>query len=147
MVRLVARLCSRRFSVLRRFFLALFVCGIEADSESHRSGHGTKGDCSTFGGDGKKQTLKVEIQKRGDAYLLRWDVRGGVAFVGSGIRQGNTLSVAWVNRGSVGVSVYKIEKGPKLVGTYTEVGGPGLIGKEVLTADAKTDGMEARNRR
>lgn len=102
--------------------------------------------CETFGADGKKQTLRVEIQKRGDAYLLRWDVRGGVAFIGSGIRQGNTLSVAWMNRGSAGVSVYKIEKGPKLVGSYTEVGGPGLVGREVLSAATKTDWMEVRRR-
>jgi uncharacterized protein (TIGR03067 family) len=102
--------------------------------------------CETYGTDGKKQTLRVEIQKRGDAYLLRWDARGGVAFIGTGIRQGNTLSVAWVNRGSAGVSVYKIEKGPKLSGTYTEVGGPGLVGREVLSTATKTDWMEVRRR-
>jgi hypothetical protein len=45
------------------------------------------------------------------------------------------------------VSVYKIEKGPKLVGSYTEVGGPGLLGREVLSVASKTDWMEVRNRR
>src|SRR5262249_21268313 len=78
-------------------------------------------DCETFGPDGKKAKMGVEIQRRGDAYQVRWQVSEGVAFVGTGIRQGDSLSVAWVNRGSAGVSVYKIEKGPKLNGVYTEV--------------------------
>ncbi len=103
--------------------------------------------CETFGTDGKKQTLTATVQKRGDAYLIRWEVRGGVAFLGTGIRQGNTLSVAWLNRGSAGISVYKIEKGPKLVGSYTEVGGPGLIGREVLTfSRSSSDWVEVRYR-
>ena len=76
---------------------------------------------------------------------MKWEVSEGVAYVGTGIRQGDTLSVAWVNRGSVGVSVYKIEKGPKLVGVYTEVGGAGLVAKEVLTI-SKADWVEASNR-
>jgi len=102
--------------------------------------------CETFGSDGKKQTLSAVIEKRGDAYLIRWEVRGGLAFIGTGIRKGDTLSVAWLNRGTAGISVYTIEKGPKLVGNYTEVGGPGLIGKEVLSF-SKTNWVEVRNRR
>jgi hypothetical protein len=88
----------------------------------------------------------ADIQKRGDAYFVRWEVRGGVAYIGAGIRNGNTLSVAWLNRGSAGISVYQIEKGPKLVGTYTEVGGPGLVGREVLSF-SKTNWVEVHNRR
>jgi uncharacterized protein (TIGR03067 family) len=102
--------------------------------------------CDTYGSDGKKQTLAANIQKRGDAYFVRWEVRGGLAYVGTGIRKGDTLSVAWLNRGSAGISVYTIEKGPKLVGQYTEVGGPGLVGREVLSF-SKTNWVEVRNRR
>ena len=101
--------------------------------------------CETLGADKKKVTMDVEIQKRGDAYLVRWEVREGVAFIGAGIRQGDTLSVAWVNRGSAGVTVFKIEKGPKLVGRFTEVGGPGLVGKEELVP-VKGDWVEVSNR-
>jgi len=101
--------------------------------------------CESFGADKKKVTMEAEVVKRGDAYLIRWEVEEGLAYVGTGIRQGDTLSVAWVNRGSVGVSVYKIEKGPKLVGEYTEVGGAGLVAKEVLTA-TRADWVEARAR-
>lgn len=99
----------------------------------------------SIGPNNKKVTMDAEIQKRGDAYLVRWEVSEGVAYVGTGIRKGDTLSVAWVNRGSIGMSVYKIEKGPKLVGEYTDVGGAGLIGKETLTA-TKSDWVEARLR-
>lgn len=98
------------------------------------------------GPDGKKQTMLAEIQKRGDAYLVRWlTEEGNLAYVGTGIRQGDVLSVAWVNRGSVGISVYKIAKGPKLTGQYTDVGGPGLLPRETLTA-ADRDITEVRKR-
>lgn len=98
------------------------------------------------GGDGKKQVMAAEIEKRGDAYLVRWKVPGGVAYLGMGIRQGSTLSVAWVNRGSIGLSVYQIDKGPRLTGVYTEVGGPGIVASETLQA-IERDWVEVRNRR
>jgi uncharacterized protein (TIGR03067 family) len=97
------------------------------------------------GADGKKQVLNAEVTKRGDAYLVAWKMAGGLAYVGTGIRRGDTLSVAWANRGTVGISVYKIEKGPRLVGTYTEVGGPGLVTPEVLTS-VRGDWVEVRLR-
>jgi uncharacterized protein (TIGR03067 family) len=85
------------------------------------------------GPDGARQTATAEIQRHGDAYLVRWNVGPALAYVGVGIRKANTLSVAWTNRGTVGVSVYEIEKGPKLIGTFTDLGGPGLMSREVLT--------------
>jgi uncharacterized protein (TIGR03067 family) len=88
---------------------------------------------TSSGLDGARQTATAEIQKHGDAYMIKWSVAGGVAYIGIGIRKGNILSVAWANRGNVGVSVYTIEKGPKLVGTFSELGGPGLISNEVFT--------------
>ena len=41
--------------------------------------------------------------------------------------------MAWVSGGQVGVSVYTIEKGPKLVGDYATLAGLGVTGREVLT--------------
>jgi uncharacterized protein (TIGR03067 family) len=96
------------------------------------------------GGDGKKQVLNAEIQKRGDAYLVRWSHNGSTVYVGTGIRQGSTLSVAWANRGTIGISVYRIEKGPKLVGVYTEVGGAGLVTSEILTGAKSKAWAEVR---
>ncbi len=79
------------------------------------------------------QPVTAEVQRHGDAYLVRWSVGKATAYVGVGIRKGNTLSVAWTNRGSLGVSVYEIDKGPRLFGTYTELGGAGVVAREVLT--------------
>lgn len=93
--------------------------------------------CESFGTGGRKLTSSAEVQRHGDAYLIRWTMAGAPAYVGVGIRKANTLSVAWGNRGTVGVSVYEISKGPKLIGTYTEVGGIGIIGKEQLLPAAK----------
>jgi uncharacterized protein (TIGR03067 family) len=88
---------------------------------------------TSSGLEGARQTTTAEIQKHGDAYQVKWSVGRGVAYIGIGIRKGNTLSVAWANRGTVGVSVYAIEKGPKLVGSFSELGGPGLVSSEVFT--------------
>jgi uncharacterized protein (TIGR03067 family) len=99
----------------------------------------------TYGPDGKKASLSAEIQKQGDAYLVRWTAPGGVAYIGMGLRKGDTLSVAWANRGTIGLSVYRIEKGPKLIGQFTELGGPGVIAREDLT-HAKGEWVEVRNR-
>jgi hypothetical protein len=98
----------------------------------------------SVGLDGKKQTSHAEIQKHGDAYLVRWTVSEGVAYIGTGIRQGNTFSVAWANRGGAGVSVYKIEKGGVLNGMFTELGGAGVIGQETLTPTKATGWIEVR---
>jgi uncharacterized protein (TIGR03067 family) len=85
--------------------------------------------------DGKKQVIKVEIQRLGDAYRVRWLQGKATNFVGTGIRKGDTLSVAWLNRGAVGISVFTIEKGPRLTGTFTEVGGVGNLSVEELVPD------------
>jgi uncharacterized protein (TIGR03067 family) len=98
------------------------------------------------GSDGKTHTMLAEISRRGEAYVVRWLTdEGNLAYVGTGIRQGDTLSVAWVNRGSLGLSVYKIEKGPKLTGVFTDVGGPGILPTETLTS-VDRDWAEVRAR-
>lgn len=94
---------------------------------------------TNFGSDGKKTSMGAQIEKRGDAYLVRWTVPGGVAFVGTGLRKGDQLSVTWANRGTIGLSVYKIEKGPKLTGEFTELGGVGIVAREEMTP--KKDGQ------
>lgn len=98
----------------------------------------TRYRAESVGPDGTRQVVGAEIQRHGDAYLVKWTRPAGVLYVGVGIRNGNTLSVAWMNRGSVGTSLYKIEKGPKLMGTFTELGGIGLISQETLTPGSAT---------
>jgi uncharacterized protein (TIGR03067 family) len=89
--------------------------------------------------DGRKHTGEAVIERRGDAYLVTYLTGKAVAYVGVGVRTGATLSVCWASRGQGGISVYQIEPGPKLVGQYTELGGIGLVSREVLTSQEKSD--------
>jgi uncharacterized protein (TIGR03067 family) len=89
---------------------------------------------------GRKLTNEVTIEKRGDAYLLSYrNASGGLIYVATGIRTGDTLSTCWVSAGQAGVSVYKIEKGPKLVGEYTPLAGVGLLTPETLVPFRRID--------
>ena len=78
-------------------------------------------------------SVTAEIERHGDGYQVTWSVPGGAAYNGIAIRTGDVLSVTWGNRGSVGLSVYHISKGPKLSGKYTFLGGPGIMAKEEFT--------------
>ena len=89
---------------------------------------------------GRKLTTEVTIEKRGDAYLLSYrNAAGGLIYVATGIRHGDTLSTCWVSAGQAGVSVYKIEKGPKLIGEYTPLAGVGLLTAETLVPFRRID--------
>jgi uncharacterized protein (TIGR03067 family) len=82
---------------------------------------------------GKKLVTEAVVERRGDTYLVTYSKDGKLLFVGTAIRRGDQLSMAWVSSGQVGVSVYKIEKGPKLIGDYATLAGLGVTGREVLT--------------
>jgi uncharacterized protein (TIGR03067 family) len=88
---------------------------------------------------GKKIVTEVQLEKRGDSYMVTYRLDEKILFVGTAIRKGDQLSMGWVSSGQVGVSVYKIEAGPKLVGEFTILGGIGVTGKEVLTPWKKID--------
>jgi uncharacterized protein (TIGR03067 family) len=88
---------------------------------------------------GNVLTTVVVIEKRGDAYQATYTLDNKLLFVGTAIRKGDILSMCWISSGQAGVSSYKIEKGPKLVGEYTILGGIGVTGKEVLNPWRKSD--------
>jgi uncharacterized protein (TIGR03067 family) len=88
---------------------------------------------------GKVVVTEVLVERRGDAYGVTYRLQDKVQFVGAAIRKGDQLSMGWVSAGQVGVSVYKIEAGPKLVGEYTILGGIGATAKETLTPWRKID--------
>ncbi len=88
---------------------------------------------------GKKIVTEVTLEKRGDGYIMTYRLDDKLLFVGTAIRKGDQLSVGWVSAGQFGVSVYKIEAGPKLVGEFTILGGIGVTGKETLTPWKKLD--------
>jgi uncharacterized protein (TIGR03067 family) len=87
--------------------------------------------------DGRKHTTDVDIQRRGDAYFVTYRKGKAVGYVGIGIRKGNVFSMSWVSQGQAGLSVYHIEEGRRLVGSFTQLGGPGFLGQETLTRVAK----------
>ncbi len=88
---------------------------------------------------GKVTVTEALVEKRGDAYAVTYRLDDKVLFIGTAIRKGDQLSMGWVSAGQVGVSVYKIEAGPKLVGEYTILGSIGVTAKEVLTPWKKID--------
>jgi uncharacterized protein (TIGR03067 family) len=88
---------------------------------------------------GKPVLAEVTVERRGDGYVLTYRTGDKVLFVGTALRKGDQLSMCWASAGQAGVSVYKIEAGPKLVGEFTTLGGLGVVGKETLTPWKKTD--------
>ncbi|MBN9122629.1 MAG: TIGR03067 domain-containing protein [Planctomycetes bacterium] len=88
---------------------------------------------------GKTNVAEVTVEKRGDGYTLTYRIDDQVAYIGTALRKGDQLSMGWISGGQIGVSVYKIEAGPKLVGEYTILGGVGMTVKETLTPWKKTD--------
>jgi uncharacterized protein (TIGR03067 family) len=87
---------------------------------------------------GNMNQLEVAIERRGDGYQVAWKIMGRVAYVGTGIRKDDLLSVCWVSQGQVGLSVLQIEKGPKLSGHYSMLGSPGVLVPESLVPKTKS---------
>ncbi len=82
---------------------------------------------------------EVLVEKRGDTYVLTYKDGGRVLFVGTALRRGEWLSMCWASGEQAGVSVYKIEPGPRLVGEYAILGSVGIVSQEVLTPWAQID--------
>ena len=98
---------------------------------------------------GKKYTGVVSLVKKNDVYLISWVVGGGSTFSGIGIRQGNNLAASWsinTERGIVkGVNLYRIEmakEGPRLVGRWSSLPGPGVQQSEILSFLKKMESDE-----
>jgi uncharacterized protein (TIGR03067 family) len=85
--------------------------------------------------DGSRHVAEAVIEKRGDAYIVAFKKGQVIAYIGVGIRQGDIFSMAWTSKGELGVTIYKIEKGPRLIGQYTELNGPGFLRTDVLTRE------------
>lgn len=92
-----------------------------------------------FEATGKIVVTDAVVERRGDGYLVTYTRGDKLLFVGTALRRGSQLSMCWISSGQVGVSVYKIEPGPKLVGDYATLGGIGVLGKEVLKPWKRVD--------
>jgi hypothetical protein len=87
---------------------------------------------------GKSYSGITVITKKNDVYLVQWIIGSGSTFTGVGVRQGQTLAASWAmpsDKGQLirGVNVYKIEPGPRLVGRWATIPGPGVQQHETLT--------------
>jgi uncharacterized protein (TIGR03067 family) len=118
------------------FFVAVFKRVIATSSQVDITGRYT-GESTQF--NGEKQTTEVEIRRLGDCYLLKWSKGILEAYVGIGLRHGDILAVSWANQGQVGACLYQIEKGPRLVGEWTMLGGAGMVQRETLTPRKKKE--------
>ncbi len=84
--------------------------------------------------DGTRAVAEVEIERMGDAYLVTYNKRGAaVSYIGIGLRKGNVFCMSWLSGGQAGVTMYTIESGHRLVGRYSQLGGPGIVSEEILT--------------
>lgn len=95
---------------------------------------------------GKNYSGVCVLTKKGDVYVISWVVGGGASFSGIAIRQGPQLAASWAiqsERGIVkGVNLYRIEagsNGPRLVGRWSSIPGPGVQQQETLTFLKKLD--------
>jgi hypothetical protein len=98
---------------------------------------------------GKSYSGICVLTKKSDVYLISWVVGGGSNFSGIAIRQGSNFAASWsltTERGLVkGVNLYRIEStsgGPRLVGRWASVPGPGIQQQETLTFLKKLDTEE-----
>lgn len=90
--------------------------------------------CKGRAGANREYVGRTFISKKKDTYQLAWTV-GNELYFGEGIREGNVLSVCWLlgQTQAAGITVFHIEEGPKLLGTWTQLGGNGNLLPEDLT--------------
>lgn len=85
---------------------------------------------SGIDGRGKNYAGAAMIRRLGDTYFVQWAC--GEATSGIGVKTGDVLSVGWSSDGVRGCTVYKIQPGPKLVGTWVSFPGNGQRMPETL---------------
>jgi uncharacterized protein (TIGR03067 family) len=118
------------------FHLAVYKRQITAGEEVDITGRYT---AENFQLNGQKQIVDVEIMRLGDCYMVKWSKGILNAWIGIGLRKGDTLAVCWANDGQIGACLYQIEKGPQLSGIWTILGGSGLVQRETLTVRKKKE--------
>jgi hypothetical protein len=94
--------------------------------------------CRGVDGKGGSYTGVAVISRQKEVYVVQWTIGVGSAFVGLGIRQGETLAVSWAIPGDKagvvrGINMYHIEPGPRLTGQWATLPGNGVINTETLS--------------
>jgi hypothetical protein len=101
--------------------------------------------CEGTNPDGKPYRGTVEIVKNDQTYRVKWSMGQRSASFGIGVVRGDMLAVSYYTGGNLGVVVYRIAKGPQLIGEWTVLGADGQLFPEKLTkmgvlADAAPEG-------
>jgi hypothetical protein len=88
--------------------------------------------CEGVGPNGTRYRGVVEIARNDQTYRLRWTIPPDGVYLGIGIISGDELAASYFGQ-VLGVVLYKIEKGPRLVGQWTVTGAEGQVYSETLT--------------
>ncbi len=121
--------------ILLSFLMMIFQFGVSfsQDASNNKTTEDTIDIAGLYRCEGANYKGTVSIKKVGNSYKLKWKI-GKQGYVGVALREGNILSSSWLaGRRNSGVIVYKIEKGPKLVGKFATYRGNGKTQKETLT--------------
>jgi hypothetical protein len=99
---------------------------------------------------GKLYSGIAVVTRQREVYLIQWMIGAGATFTGIGIRNGDTLSASWAlpgDKGAMirGANIYKIEPGPRLVGHWASIPGPGVVQHETMTFLKKVEETEEVN--
>ena len=88
------------------------------------------------------------MTKKNDVYVIQW-VIGTSNFSGIAIRQGDNLAASWAistEKGIIrGANLYRVESssaGPRMVGRWASIPGPGVQQNETLTFLKKLEAEE-----
>ena len=83
--------------------------------------------------DGSSYRGLVEIVENEGTYRVTWTMGGRMTSIGIGLMRDGMLTVSYVSGGSLGIIVYRIRKGPQLVGEWTLLGADPDLFPETLT--------------
>ena len=83
--------------------------------------------------DGTQYRGVVEIVKNEGTYRVTWMVGNHMTSIGIGLVRNGNFTVSYVAGGNLGIIVYRIQKGPQLVGEWTMLGADPDLFPETLT--------------
>lgn len=105
--------------------------------------------CVGVGPNGAQYRGVVEIMKNDQTYRLKWTIAPDGVYLGIGILKDDQLAVSYFGQ-VLGIVLYRIQKGPQLVGEWTMIGADGQVYSETLTKmsmKATTPAQPKRDRR
>ena len=89
--------------------------------------------CEGANPDGTSYRGVVKIVGSGGTYRVTWVMGQRTTSVGIGLVRDGLLTVSYVSGGNLGIIVYRILKGPQLVGEWTLLGADPDVFPETLT--------------